>query len=30
MDKYKKDATRSGSGSFSTLADAFNALKKGR
>jgi small subunit ribosomal protein S1 len=30
MDRYRKDVTRSGAGSFSTLADAFNALKKGR
>ena len=27
VDKYKKDATKSGSGSFSTLADAFLAMK---
>jgi len=27
VDKYKKDATKSGSGSFSTLADAFQAMK---
>lgn len=30
MDRYRKDVTKSGAGSFSTLADAFNALKKGR
>ena len=30
VDKYRKDATRTGGGSFSTLGDAFNAFKKGR
>ncbi|HKY32429.1 MAG TPA: S1 RNA-binding domain-containing protein [Candidatus Polarisedimenticolia bacterium] len=30
VDRYRKDVSRSGSGSFSTLADAFNALKKSR
>jgi small subunit ribosomal protein S1 len=30
VDKYRKDPSKSGSGSFSTMADAFNAFKKGR
>jgi len=28
VEKYRKDASKSGAGSFSTLADAFGALKK--
>ena len=28
VDKYRKDATKSGGNSFSTMADAFAALKK--
>jgi small subunit ribosomal protein S1 len=30
VDKYRKDPAKSGTSSFSTMADAFNALKKGR
>ena len=28
LDRYRKDASKSGSSSFSTLADAFSAFKK--